>query len=169
MTVYRAREAHPGTCKSAYLLSFHKQANIVMEGDSHFSADKLYVWVNEQPSPEGESYRVEAIAPDRMLATGNVDVDSPQLAVKTKRLEAWFIDPPITEPTPAPSITQPPATSRFTPPVPANRNSDAEMQPLVQPASGAEELAPPTPPPQQKYFVKGNLVQMNLLRSNPTL
>ncbi|MGV3605826.1 MAG: hypothetical protein ACO1RA_05415 [Planctomycetaceae bacterium] len=153
--------------KQGHLLSFHKQANIVMDGDSRFSADKLFVWVNEQPSPEGESH-LPAIAPDRMLATGNVDVDSPQLAVKTKRLEAWFIDPPITEPPTAPSITQPPATSRFTPPVPANRNGNAEMQPLVQPASGAEEIAAPTPPPQQKYFVKGNLVQMNLLRANPT-
>ncbi len=146
--------------KQGHLLSFHQQALIVMDGNSRFAAEKLFVWVNEQASPQGAG-QMPMVTPDRMLATGNVDVASPQLDVKTKRLEAWFIDPPIQEPSHAPTrIGEPGAVGR----APANPGVEDD---LVQPVGGTEEIgAPPPTPPKQKYAVQGDLVQMNLLRAS---
>jgi hypothetical protein len=123
---------------------------------------EIYLWVLETPrevpptggtgspanhSPPAPSAAPDraprfVIQPDRMLATGRVDIDSPQLAAHTQELQAWFLH-------------------QGTPPQPAAARPGAIFEPPPQPAAkqGAAE-----PPKLQKLDVTGKLVQLQILR-----
>jgi hypothetical protein len=104
--------------------------------DSHgqFSGDELHVWILET-----ERGSKKAIVPDRLLATGTVRIESPQLHAETARLEAWFITGPQEE------AASPPA-DRPLAPFPSPLAPDS-----LQQASA------------QQFKVTGDLVQIRLL------
>jgi hypothetical protein len=109
-------------------------AVVGVDHQGQFSADELHVWILER-----EAGAKRTIVPDRLLATGKVRVDSPQLNAETTRLEAWFIAGP-------PEEAASPAADRPVSPFPS---------PLMR--------GSPQPASAQQFKVTGNLVQMRLL------
>ena len=86
-------------------------------------------------SPAAPKY---LILPDRMLATGQVEIDSPQLAAHTSELRAWFV--------------------HQSPPAAAPR-SGPTFDPAPQPRPRADDK-----PRVQKLDVSGALIQLQVLR-----
>jgi hypothetical protein len=116
------------------VISLTGGAVVGVDSQGRFSADELHVWILEA---EGGSK--QAIAPDRLLATGKVRVESPQLIAETARLEAWF-------------IAGPPEEAGFP-------TAGRPISPFPSPLA-ADRDEPPSP---QQFQVTGNLVQMRLL------
>lgn len=132
---------------------------LVQFGDSSFSAQELteagnskpgeiYLWLREVPretpplppaatEPQTPRY---AILPDRMLATGRVEIDSSKLAAHTSELQAWFVH----QGAPAQPAK---ATGAMFDPIPEPRAKAAEDQPELQ-----------------KLDLTGRLIQLQLLR-----
>jgi lipopolysaccharide export system protein LptA len=93
--------------KQNQLFSLIGAATIDAEGQGSFQADELHLWVLELPSeaslqpaaaiqqkPNRQTGSLPHLIPDRLLATGRVHADSPQLAADCQRLEAWFAQVP---------------------------------------------------------------------------
>jgi len=154
------------------VISLVRSAAVEFSGNGSFAADEMHIWVLEV---EGEDSRAggsaanksgdTAILPDRLLAVGHVQVDSPQLRATTDRLEAWFVDaplPPENKKQPQTPATPQPAPLQAAAPQPA---------PLRAPVAGPPGVPPaPMPLPQepeepvQKFSVVGELVQMQIAR-----
>jgi hypothetical protein len=95
------------------------------------------VWLLETTAGSKKS-----IAADRLLATGKVSVDSPQLIAQTARLEAWFANLP-------PALVQQPI-------------APGGPLPLAPFPSPLADRAGPAPSPQQ-FKVVGDLIQMRIV------
>jgi hypothetical protein len=141
------------------IIALKGRPSVHLGGESSFSASEIqqagrivpgeiYLWVLEVPreeaSAEGASRQSPkfVIQPDRMLATGQVEIDSPQLAAHTQELQAWFLN-------------------QSAPQVPAAPRAGAIFEPPPQPA--AREPGP-QPPKLQKLDMTGKLVQLQVLR-----
>lgn len=62
-----------------------------MHGEGEFAARDLHLWINESPDPEAPRGQPRfRYRPLRMLAEGDVRVDSWQLAGTTQRAEVWI-------------------------------------------------------------------------------
>ena len=139
------------------IVALKGRPSVRIGGESSFSASEIqqagraipgeiYLWVLEVPREDAPAEARDqaprlVIQPDRMLATGRVEIDSPQLAAHTQELQAWFLHQRAPqEPAPRPgAIFEPP-------PQPAAR----------QPAAESPKL--------QKLDVSGKLVQLQVLR-----
>lgn len=135
-------------------------AVVAIEGLGRFQAGEIYLWVLEPDVPRAGALAGAApassanlgaatdlmpqlaIIPDQILAIRDVDIDSPRLRARTKRLEAEFF-------TLADSVPQPPAD----PLAPQPRNDN--------PGGGASAGGPPQP----KYDLTGDEVRMTIARS----
>ncbi len=150
------------------VVSLKGQPAVKLDGGGSFStrdrADgkrlvpgEIYLWMLEVPvatkasgaavkpqqQPPRESSKPEiryVILPDRMLATGQVEVDSPQLAAHTTELRAWFLN-------------QAPPAQRAKG---AGAMFDPAPPPQQKPADDRTQL--------QKLDVTGALIQLQILR-----
>ena len=153
------------------VISLIEGASITVDPLGKFAADNLHLWVLEvaaQPAkPPAEVGALTAersakaekamIIPDRLLALGRVEIDSPQLHAQTSRLEAWFVNQPIEAELPRerrepqqPGLAVNPTPSPIGPP---------QMQPAAVSPPG---VVPETP--QQKFDVAGQTIQLQVAR-----
>ncbi len=115
-----------------------------------FQSDELHLWMFEVAPAEAPPTQTKqagpslALMPDRILASGNVTLVSPQLDAHTKRLECWFAhDVPLPK-----TVAPPPHGGPI---------ADGRMPPI-----GPEPPGPGAAPPGavlQKFRVRGELVQ----------
>ncbi len=80
-----------------HVLSLVNGARLSAGSENTISADQLHCWFNEvknsmntTPVHPNNSSKPKRFQPDRILAMGNVQVQSPQLTSKTSQLEVWF-------------------------------------------------------------------------------
>ncbi|MEX2176104.1 MAG: hypothetical protein WD872_17210 [Pirellulaceae bacterium] len=155
-----------------HVLSLVENASIAVDPLGQFSANELHLWVREVPEEEpgvrgqgsgvrGRRSEVRSrkgerftIVPDRLLASGGVTLDSPQLHVDTARLEAWFQNHPA-KPQPLPPLAQ----SGAAPAVLASAKPSAVD--LLPGRAGGQAIRPPS---LQKFDLRGDLIQMQIMR-----
>lgn len=123
-------------------------ANVKHVAMGNFQADEIHVWLFEiprQPLPSDDPSKPHFdILPDKLLATGKVRFDSPQMSGRAKRMEAWFENRPV--------------------------DAAAVQQLAGNPAGGvlgdrpASGNASSGQPPAQKFDVTGDLVRVELLQ-----
>lgn len=153
---YWQRELHLRRYQGAPVVSLLGRPRLEAAGNGSLTADEVHLWLLEPPpgaTPQGPATQSSQVQPDRMLAQGNVRIESPQLTGDTKRLEVWFRQ--------AVGGTGLAARAK------ANRQ-DAPPQSLASPRG---HLAPPPllpttreqAPPKQTFAVEGDLVRMQLL------
>ncbi len=80
-----------------HVISIVGDARAGFSGQGELSADEIHVWLLEpppldkaHPAPAAAPSPKSQIQPDRMLAIGNVRINSTQLVGSCGRLEAWF-------------------------------------------------------------------------------
>lgn len=122
------------------------------------TAEEIHAWLTEQLPPADQpaapapaqtrrpARPSSKLIPDRMLATDNVRVDSPQLTGRTRRLEIWFTSTPANEPaahpdprtaaTPIGTAGQRPAPSQSLDP----RSPTSPDRRAAEPGSGQGEI-----------------------------
>lgn len=77
------------------VLSLHGAAKFESSGKGALAGDEIHLWLVERPDPAApppqptEKAKTE-LAPDRLLALSQVQIQSPQLVGSANRLEAWF-------------------------------------------------------------------------------
>ena len=69
------------------VISLTGGAELKFQAINQLDADEIHFWLLEQPQPQAAQPKLQ---PDRMLARGNVKMDSPQLSGAVEQLEAWF-------------------------------------------------------------------------------
>jgi lipopolysaccharide export system protein LptA len=140
---YSVRLAHKD---NQPVLSIIGQPRIVAAGLADVSANQMHVYLQEVPSDgdgpaleigssKGNSQRM-AILPERVAATGRVEIKSPQLTGRTEELYAWFQ-----------SIAQPAA----------NVVISATGRPPVD-----EQTSQNSPPPTATYDIGAAKIQLQL-------
>jgi len=80
------------------VLSLLGQAEVLHTGIGQLDAEQIHLWIHQQPAP-GQPASPQVLAPDRLLAEGNVLLRHPQVTAEVDRLEAWF---ELAGPIPAP-------------------------------------------------------------------
>ncbi len=148
------RELHLRRYQGTQVVSALGRPRLEATGTGSMTADEVHLWLRDPPPDEAAHDRspADGVQPDRMLAQGNVKIDSPQLTAATARMEVWF----------RPSAKRSPANSSATSgprplvPVAQNTNSAAPPRVLSVARSGDD-------PPQQRYAVEGQLVRMQML------
>jgi lipopolysaccharide export system protein LptA len=141
------------------VISLVENASIDVDPLGQFSAEELHFWVLEveekKPGAESqepgtrEQNRV-TILPDRLLASGGVELNSPRLHVDTSRLEIWFQNLPA-KPQPLPPLGQAPIA-------PAAHQQAVGVSPSRPDAKSIR------PPSLQKFDLSGDLIQMQIVR-----
>jgi len=145
------------------VISLVRNSAVEFSGNGSFAAEEMHIWVLEVAAEDARAGGSAAnkagdmaILPDRLLAVGHVQVDSPQLRANTDRLEAWFVDAPLPP--------DPKKQSQITQPVQAQ---SVQPAPLRAPVAGAPPGSNPLQqPPEtvQQFSVVGELVQMQIAR-----
>ena len=80
------------------VLTMNGAPEIEADGMGHLTADRVQLFLREvvADGPDGPAVEIEdkphklAIFPDRMAATGKVEINSPQFTGTTRQLQAWF-------------------------------------------------------------------------------
>jgi hypothetical protein len=131
-----------------HVLTIREQARVSSPSWGTFTAGELFVWLKEnaapvvrQPSAAG-GLNVGNLEPDRLLASGRVTVDTPQMTGETERFEAWFrqATPPVTNlPAAVPDRTVPIV------PQPGPPTTAPSTTPLSPPADAGPDLIPARP------------------------
>jgi|GEM_PF-4332750 len=141
---------HNLTIKAAHekrkCLSLSGEATVTSRRTGEVFADKIHFWFfdtkNEGVKKKAPAGKENATIPDRILAEGNVKVNSPQLVAEVKKLQCWFVAEE-TKPQPAgvtstkksPTVT--PVTTSAAAPTPTT-NLAASSPPRKK--SSSEEL-----------------------------
>jgi len=87
-----------------HALSLLGGGTLRLHGEGEFAARDLHLWINESPDPRAPSGKPRfRYRPLRMLAEGDVRVDSWQLAGTTQRAEIWIRHEDAAEATSAPA------------------------------------------------------------------
>ena len=140
-------------------LSISSKAYVRAEERGQFSGDQLHVWLREQPKhavqqqPIADTLSTQAtqnddwdIVPEKLLAIGSVQIDSPRLSGQTERVEAWFVSPN----SPTADRLYPTQSSSSEPGLASNAN-------LFAPQASSQQ----TP---LKYNIQGDLIQLQMVR-----
>ncbi|HWA99653.1 MAG TPA: hypothetical protein VG713_14220 [Pirellulales bacterium] len=127
------------------VLSIEGKARVEFPGQGTMNAEEIHVWLANAPVPRreaaGPANRPE-LRPERMLAAGNVVIDSPQVTANVDQLQAWFESPAAAPGTAAAA--------------PAAQPGGEEL-----PAPHAKPAEPkPTAPPQQRFHVEGQQLRL---------
>ena len=124
-----------------HLLSLEGQAEISLTGVGTIASDRIHIWLDElieSPDRVTNQANKNKITPVRILASGDVLLDTVELRANTQRAEVW-----LRKKTPAPdNASTPPAPNLLT-------NDDNEV----------EETGP-------KYIVQGDLIQIQLAQKD---
>lgn len=128
-----------------YLLTVSGQVRCQVEHVATFASQQLYVFLRAAASSKGSP--TAQFAPDRLVATGQVAVDSPWISSRrpAQELRVWFV--------PAEALPAEPTAAAGQPAVPA--------PPRTQPVS-----LPKTPPPTQPIWFQGDLVEARILEQD---
>lgn len=143
------------------LISLQGAASVILETQASDSAarldaEELFFWLLPAPREGAVKVGPTAFSPDRLLASGQVRLTSPQLDAETDRLEAWFVPAP-TAPT-APG-TSPPSTAIEQPVAPSNTPLNSQT---------ASQGAVIRQPNSQKFRVRGDKIQLQLVGQGRT-
>ncbi len=145
-------QLRPQDAKQAdlHVMSVANGAKLSMEGMGHFSAGQVHVWMREVPAEKTESRDSGKlqVQPVKMLAVGDVQVDSDRLGGNTQRLEVWFDSVSASEPD-----------------SPGQRSADPPPGALFPTDSDKENEDPEAP--VQKLNFAGDLVRLHVLMSKP--
>ncbi|MBI1899625.1 MAG: hypothetical protein HYS13_00745 [Planctomycetia bacterium] len=180
-----ARQLHSRPHEGRQVISLEGGAKAGVSDMGFLKADEIHAWLfedlvtaNAPDAPRSSAGRPgpasklrSKLTPDRLLALGNVQVESPQLTGKTQRLESWFRTPPSASGNVAqPSRSQPRVASEVAgkrPPEFADQPG-FERRTDVRPA-GPDDDFPPLPPEKrvQKFNVTGDLVQADVVLAKP--
>ncbi len=140
------------------VISLLGRPHLESTGMGHLDADQVHLWLKEasdmpgSPTPRSGSIRAE---PDRLMAQGNVRIDSPQLTGLTQRLEAWFQAEPAANSSPP----QRQATST------ARKTSPMAMRPVGPQRSRSSPVGLPvgrTNRVAKQYDIQGQLIRLQL-------
>jgi hypothetical protein len=145
-------QLRPQDAKQAdlHVMSVANGARVSMDNMGHFSAGQVHVWMRETPvdkSASRDSPKLQ-VQPVKMLAVGDVQVDSDRLGGNTQRLEVWFDSLSASQPN---SPEQPSANPTSKPLSPTDSDQGNE---------GPEA-------PAQKLNFAGDLVRLHVLMSKP--
>ncbi|MEX1042595.1 MAG: hypothetical protein WDZ51_18320 [Pirellulaceae bacterium] len=69
-----------------YIAAVVGDAVVQMDRQGRVNADQLFVWLRDET--QGDD--AQTLVPDRLRATGNVQLDTPQATGSTRDLKAWF-------------------------------------------------------------------------------
>lgn len=124
-----------------HLLSLEGQAKINLTGVGTIASDRIHIWLDELLDSSNQvphQANKNKIAPVRILASGDVLLDTVELQANTQRAEVW-----LRNKMPATGMTStPPATNLLT----INNNETEETGP--------------------KYIVQGDLIQIQLAQKD---
>ncbi len=135
-----------------HVVSMTGGANVKFPTMGGLAGDEIHLWLREVPQDQaagGDGKTRYSIVPDRMMALGQVQLDSPQLSGRTNRLEAWFVET-------APENT---VAASGTPRQPSTAPVFARS-PLGVAGDSRDDL------PVQKFDVTGDLLRVQLLRQS---
>jgi lipopolysaccharide export system protein LptA len=136
------------------LISLLGGAKIDAESQGSFQAEEIHLWALEIPTASGGRESPGAsLIPDRLLATGRVHADSPQLSADAQRLEAWFQQMPGDIPASQPKS---PDDLSLTP---ADGTAQRDVR---EPVLRIREPFPTRPEKVQHFHVVGELVRMQV-------
>ena len=163
----------------SHAFSILGKAHAHLAENGTFDADEIHVWLDEieqprQPAPaadgQGKAKPKFEIVPNRLLATGNVNIDSKQLSGNPKKLEAWFRRaapvaaaplPPSAEAAAGPSNStaeqQWPGTGNS-----AVASTSTTAAPLARPSLLSRDPAPTEAKRQQKFDIQGDSLRVQL-------
>ena len=109
------------------LVDIKGSANISSPTHGRFIAEHLYLWLTPmtpelatQLAPLYPDGKVPQALPDRMMADGKVDVDSPQIRATVEKMQVWFA---YQQPNPLASVS----------PLVANTHSNSTINSIVTP------------------------------------
>jgi hypothetical protein len=134
-------------------------------------AEEIYCWLLQRPASapasaaQGAGESKTELAPDRLLARGQVQIDSPQLSGATDQLEAWF-----QHPTPPPAPAAPEAATAPVAAAVSYAPAEAAIAPAAAPVpvpAGSQSFSSlgmrPRGPVEQRFDVSGKLLRLKLL------
>jgi lipopolysaccharide export system protein LptA len=134
-----------------HVISLAREASISFSNQGNMRADDIHVWLKEEaPDPHAPPSKHPSISPDKMLAVGNVQIDSPRLSGKAPRLEAWFKTEALDEASAVAAAARPFGEKRI-----GGQSTDPRFPEIEQEA---------TAKPPQKFHITGNLIQIQMLR-----
>jgi len=154
-----------------HVVSILGKANLGLEGMGDLLADEIFMWLREVPKAKSDQdHRSPAagtagtqqaskprreVLPEKLLARGNVMIDSPQLSARTKKLEAWF------------KQHSPDGSAARINNEPTAKSSRLALgaNPLIkQPGSTSATQDDRSQKKRQKFDLTGDLVRANLLQ-----
>lgn len=172
------------------VLSVYGAARVESIGTGAMTGDEIHLWLKEVPrspaapvEPGGKS--PTELAPDRLLALGNVQIDSPQLVGVVQRFEAWFEqETPFGARPPAARRNEPRGAANVAPvaavvygsgpPAPADAAPPVASTPAVAPTPQIAPTPPvgsPSPvvpadvapsPPQRQFRIDGDVLRLQV-------
>jgi hypothetical protein len=145
-----------GRDKGQPVLALEGRPKVAFAESGTLSADQIRLYLRELDSKStagitlngnGDTQNKLRLAPDRMLATGHVDIDSPKFTGRAQSLSATF-------------RLQPPAAAAG----PAQPNAASGVaNPSAKPAvPSAPASTPGSMPPQQKYYIDTDQIQLEV-------
>ena len=87
-----------------HVVSLVGDAHASATSEGEISADAIHLWLFESPPQPDAPKAQSTIQPVKMLADGNVHLESPQLSGAIGRLEAWFRQASPTGPSNSPGV-----------------------------------------------------------------
>jgi hypothetical protein len=149
-----------GRDKGQPVLALEGHPKVAFAETGTLAADQIRLYLRELDSkstagitlngPGGDSQSKLRLAPDRMLATGHVQIASPQFTGNAQSLSATF------------RLEQPAAPTANTPAEGAPA-SGAPGAPAAKPTKDTTpKFGPSTAPPQQKYYIDTDQIQLEV-------
>ncbi len=146
--------------------SGHGRVTVDLPGQGRIEAAEIHIWLREASDPKTAPDDAPKLLPDRMLARGNVVIDTPQLAgTVVDSLEVWFDNSlavaDAAVPTPQPAHLASSATPGTTVhPVVAAQNTSGQL-------NGGSHFIPfgePRKPdsPAQRFDISGERLQLRI-------
>lgn len=143
-----------------HVLSIEGAAHVQSMGKGSLDGDEIHLWLIKAPevaaatqpvAPKNGSRKKTQLIPDRLLAVGNVVIDSPQITGKVGQMQTWFEHavPPAAPATPAlnsPLATVPLQTTP-TPPMQGPTFPNFPTSPTVVPETVPPGVSSPMPGP----------------------
>lgn len=166
------------------LVDIKGSANVYSPTHGRFIAEHLYLWLTPmtpelaiQLAPQYPDGKVPQALPDRMMADGKVDVDSPQLRATVEKMQVWFgYQWPNVASSPLPpqlkTVAVSPTNSRVTPTKDVDRQTGQAK--VANEKSGSKDLlllpstGTPAAPLKQPSSPNNRNGHSGFLAANPT-
>lgn len=130
------------------VLALNKDARIQISETESISSDRLHVWLEEIEVPSADSKEAEfELTPYKMVATGHVEIDLPELHAKAHQTRTW--------------ISREPATTGSQPSTKPALDNPIKLFDRSQNSGNPETL--------KRYIVTGELLNLDLYRSQSGL